>query len=293
MVTAKIPPSSIEMRYQEPDSLRARPQTQCNYFRLTTNVRIKSNSPAAVRTLPMRRFGRFASSSEVPRRNVRVLAWVPPRHAKTLSHSTRAERKYQHDIDERWVDPSTDAALLDRAQHGDQGAFTQLVERYHAPLIRHCESYLKNHHRAEDSAQVALERAWINVRDCRGEFRPWLFKIARNHALDELKKPEHQRITQFPVEDDQIVIAGAEEPFDEMVARRIDLFGAINSLPPSYRAVVELRVTEEHFDTIATRLGIRPATARKHYSRALRALRFLLLGENSEVADGNVGWHLS
>jgi RNA polymerase sigma factor (sigma-70 family) len=148
-----------------------------------------------------------------------------------------------------------------------------------------CTSYLKDHHGAEDSAQVALERAWIKIGDCRGDFRCWLFAIARNHALDELKKPEHQRTTQFAVQDVESPLARTEELLDEIVAQRIDLYSAIKRLPPPYRAVVELRMTEENFDAIATKLGIRPATARKHFQRAIQALRnLLILGADNESA---------
>jgi len=174
------------------------------------------------------------------------------------------------------VDPPTDAEFLNCAQHGDHAAFTHLVERYRPPLIRYCQCYLKDHHRAEDAAQVAFTRAWVNIGDCHGEFRPWLLKIAKNHTLDELRKAEHRRMVRFPQEGDVAEIASTHEPLDEVMARRLDLIAAIKCLPPRYRIVVELRMAGEEYPALAQRLGIRPATARKRFERAIKVLRIVL-----------------
>jgi RNA polymerase sigma-70 factor (ECF subfamily) len=166
--------------------------------------------------------------------------------------------------------------LLRRAQRGDHAAFAQLVEHNRPSLIRFCQGYLRDYHRAEDAAQVAFTRAWAHIGDCQGEFRPWLLKIAKNHGLDELKKAEHRRIVRFPEEIDLAEIASKHEPLDELVARRLDLIAAIQCLPLPYRAVVDLRTDGETYASIAQRLGIRPAAARQRFARAVKVLRIVL-----------------
>src|SRR5262245_34540644 len=88
-----------------------------------------------------------------------------------------------HAAQKHLSDSSPDGEFLLRAQLGDHAAFAQLVERYRPTLIRYCQGFLRDEHRAEDATQVAITRAWINITDCQGEFRPWLLKIAKNHGL--------------------------------------------------------------------------------------------------------------
>ncbi|MFL5758367.1 MAG: RNA polymerase sigma factor [Thermomicrobiales bacterium] len=184
------------------------------------------------------------------------------------------------------MEPPTDAALLARAQQGNEAAFAELVARYRAPLIGFCQGYLKDH-RAEDAAWVAIERAWAKIGDCRGEFRPWLFGIARNHALDELDKAAHRRTVPLPEEGDPSGVATRQELLADDVARRLDLIAAIEQLPPPFRAVVELHLAGASFATIAERLGLSQDSARQRFRRAAKALRILLaLGENGESTGG-------
>jgi RNA polymerase sigma-70 factor (ECF subfamily) len=212
----------------------------------------------------------------------------PPPRAESSACTAVSEGECQHVGDGNPGDRSTDAALLIRAQRGDHAAFTRLVERYRPYVIRYCRGYLKDHHRAEDATQVAFTRAWINIGDCRGEFRPWLLAIAKNYGLDELKKPESRRLVWFAQEHELAGVACARETLDEVVTRRLDLIAAIESLPPPYRAVVELHIAGEQFVTLAPRLGIRPATARKRFERAVKILRILLMLDEGECSNETV-----
>ncbi len=80
--------------------------------------------------------------------------------------------------------------VVDRAVAGDDAAFTTLVERHRTELQRHCQRMLTSSERAEDALQEALLRAW-RARSTfagRATFRTWLYRIATNACLDEMRR---------------------------------------------------------------------------------------------------------
>src|SRR5438105_6851611 len=80
--------------------------------------------------------------------------------------------------------------LLAAAQAGDEQAFRRLVEPYRHALEVHCYRMLGSIQDAEDLAQETLLRAWrALIRfEPRVQFQTWLYRIATNACLDELKR---------------------------------------------------------------------------------------------------------
>ncbi len=81
--------------------------------------------------------------------------------------------------------------VVDRAVAGDDAAFTVLVERHRGELRGHCRRMLSPD-RAEDALQEALLRAWRFRTSYAGRatFRTWLYRIATNACLDEMRRPD-------------------------------------------------------------------------------------------------------
>jgi len=94
----------------------------------------------------------------------------------TVLHETDDEQE------RRWV-----AA----AQGGDPDAFRRIVETYRDRLYTFLLRLVRHHEEAEDLAQEAFVRAWRHLSgyDSRWPFRAWLFTIARNLALNALRRP--------------------------------------------------------------------------------------------------------
>src|SRR4051812_50217679 len=86
---------------------------------------------------------------------------------------------------------TSDADLARRVAEGDEDAFTQLDDRYRAPLRRYARRLLRrSEHDADDVVQDVLIRAHAALRagDEPEELRPWLYRLARNRAIDEVRR---------------------------------------------------------------------------------------------------------
>jgi len=77
-----------------------------------------------------------------------------------------------------------DAELLQRLRGGDEGAFTELVRRYHPALVRLARYYVASDASAEDVAQetwIAVMRG-VDRFEGRSSFKTWLLHICANRA---------------------------------------------------------------------------------------------------------------
>jgi RNA polymerase sigma-70 factor (ECF subfamily) len=91
---------------------------------------------------------------------------------------------------ERTLGASAVAGRLVRAREGDEDAFRALVEPHQGELHAHCYRMLGSVYDAEDALQDAMLRAWRGLPrfDGRASLRPWLYTIATNSCLDQLRR---------------------------------------------------------------------------------------------------------
>jgi hypothetical protein len=87
------------------------------------------------------------------------------------------------------IDTVGTAQLLARAQIGERAAFTELVEQYHAELVRIAYAITGDLDAARDSAQLAWIKAWQGRSGVRepARLRAWLIAIAANEAREYLR----------------------------------------------------------------------------------------------------------
>jgi RNA polymerase sigma factor (sigma-70 family) len=135
----------------------------------------------------------------------------------------------------------SDERLIALTRRGQQAAFEALVSRYHSRLLAFCRHMLSSKEDAEDVLQevfaaafnaiLADERA-INV-------RPWLYRIARNRSLNQLR-----RASAIGVDDMDIHYANHGMSTGEQVLRRESfrqLIGDVQQLPETQRTALLLR----------------------------------------------------
>jgi RNA polymerase sigma-70 factor (ECF subfamily) len=100
------------------------------------------------------------------------------------------------------VDP--DVTLMLRAQRGDQQAFEALFDRYSRAMVNFAYRYVGDRGRAEELAQdvfLKLHRSLSSYAPA-SKFRTFLYRIATNHFLNELRRGEY-RSRPTPLEGDE------------------------------------------------------------------------------------------
>ena len=177
----------------------------------------------------------------------------------------------------------TDEALVAGTQKKDDFAFWELTRRYAESIFNFVLQYTKDRDNAEDVAQDAFFKAWKHIDRFKtgGKWKPWLYAIARNTALDHIKKKKA-----FPfstLDDDETDIAFADtledtEPLqDEMFDRgRLtdEITEVMTILHPDHGAIILMHYRDlMTFDEIAIVLGKPMNTVKSWHRRALQKLR--------------------
>src|SRR5437764_4011419 len=86
------------------------------------------------------------------------------------------------------IDP--DAALMLRVREGDREAFAELVDKYKQPVMNLAYRTLRDATEAEDLAQHVFLQVYKSAHryEISAKFSTWLFTIARNLCLNEIRR---------------------------------------------------------------------------------------------------------
>jgi RNA polymerase sigma-70 factor (ECF subfamily) len=81
-----------------------------------------------------------------------------------------------------------------RFQKGDMEAFQQLFNKYSSSVVNFAFRFVGSRERAEELAQEVFLQVyrWQERYEPRAKFSTWLFKIANNHCLNEVRKGEYK-----------------------------------------------------------------------------------------------------
>jgi RNA polymerase sigma-70 factor (ECF subfamily) len=181
----------------------------------------------------------------------------------------------------------TDTEVIQESLGGDTGAFAVLVERHLNAVYKFAYYYVRDAAEAEDIAQETFMRAWKHLKkfDREKNFKTWLFAIAKNAALDFIKKKKPLLFSRIAESDDELssLLAPYFEE-GESPARAIDrkilktgLLKALSKLPPHYQVVLSLRYNDNlKFIEIAKKLGEPIDTVKSRHRRGLLLLREVL-----------------
>jgi RNA polymerase sigma-70 factor (ECF subfamily) len=163
------------------------------------------------------------------------------------------------------IDP--DAALMLRVKQGDTMAFTELVEKYKQPVMNLVARTLRDQTEAEDLAQNVFVQVYKSAYRYKStaKFSTWLFTIARNLCLNEIRRrsrhPAESLEGQSEQEDqpqrqfeDKKTFQPTENLLQSELAQKIE--AALAELPENQRTAILLcRQEELSYEEIAEVLG--------------------------------------
>ncbi|QOR66816.1 RNA polymerase sigma factor SigW [Cytobacillus suaedae] len=173
---------------------------------------------------------------------------------------------------------------IKQIKNGDQNAFAEIVELYKDKVFQLCYRMLGNRHEAEDIAQEAFLRAYVNIHsyDTKRKFSTWLYRIATNLSIDRIrkKKPDYyldaevagtEGLTMYSQ-----VAADVSLPEDEVESLELQetIQKEILKLPDKYRSVIVLKYIDElSLKEISEILDLPVGTVKTRIHRGREALR--------------------
>lgn len=176
------------------------------------------------------------------------------------------------------ADHRTDEQLVAAARDGDRSAADALLRRYYDRIHAVCRRIAGSTRDADDAAQEAMIRVVRNLDrfDGRAAFSTWLYRVATNAALDELRRRRRRPQLRIVNPDED----RSDDPVDELaqrtvesVADRMAIEEALRQLPEEFRVPVALRdVAGLDYAEIAHVLDVPAGTVKSRIARGRKAL---------------------
>jgi RNA polymerase sigma-70 factor (ECF subfamily) len=168
----------------------------------------------------------------------------------------------------------SDEKLILRFQKGDINAYNELVKRYKDRLLNFVIRYFNNVEQAEDVVQDTLIKLYTHASYYKNvaKFSTWIFTIAKNNALTELRKNKRKKTDSLWTDDGQVIdINSKEESLDSKVQNEIaidQLNKFLDEIPENFRMAVVLRDFQElSYEEISKILEIPIGTIKSRINR--------------------------
>ena len=206
-----------------------------------------------------------------------VTASIPTGLVRRPASSPEGRTAGMSDVD------NTEAALVERARMGDQGAFGELVSRYQEVAFRSAYLITRDRDEAADAAQQAFIKAYRGLGRFRQglPFRPWLIRIAVNEARNLRRATGARGRLAERIGADRNT--GASPEVQALAAeRRSQLLAALDRCRAEDREIIGYRYFLDLSEAeMAVALDCRPGTVKSRLSRALGRLRTELTAGDS------------
>lgn len=196
-----------------------------------------------------------------------------------------------------------------RVQSGDADAFESLVDKYKRSVTAFCYRFVPDSDEAEDLAQATFVQVYRAANRFRldGRFKTWLFTIARNLCLNELRRRKSrpseslERITERNEGESGVILQfrDLKTPEPERLALRNELVAvvreAMEELPEKQRTALHLYQEQGmSYEEIGTIVGKSLSATKSLIFRAREAMKlrikpYLVSGEWEALAMGREG----
>ncbi|MDQ2692093.1 MAG: sigma-70 family RNA polymerase sigma factor [Chloroflexota bacterium] len=170
------------------------------------------------------------------------------KHAAGVSVRINNENHGSHAPEQQVEEVVSDEALAARVARGDNAALESLYDRYAARVLGVTLKVIGDRAVAEDVLQETFWRVWKSAATFqreRGSFASWLFRIARNLAIDAYRRQSVRPQALYSAEEDPVMEATADPSMDVaeqaqslLVNRQMRV--ALAALPRAQRQVIEM-----------------------------------------------------
>ena len=176
-----------------------------------------------------------------------------------------------------------DHELVTAVRRGEDSAFEELFSRYRGRIRSYVSGIIGDSDRAEDIAQEVFISVLRRLRDTERPivFRPWVYRIAKNACIDELRRARHshevipleqQRESAYEVADLFSSTPGPDAAV-ESKQQLEDLRGAFRGVSELHHRILVLRELEGlSYSEIGDRLGMSRPVVESTLFRARRRL---------------------
>lgn len=153
--------------------------------------------------------------------------------------------------------------------------FLQLIHQNQGIIRKVCHVYGKTDADKDDLYQEIVIQLWKSFHSFRGEakFSTWMYRIALNTAISNLRKRERTVTLSFPEFIPRDLVDIDEEK--ERVEKLKELYAAISRLTEVEKAIVMLYLEDKTYDEMEEILGISSGTLRVKMNRIKDKLRTL------------------
>jgi RNA polymerase sigma-70 factor, ECF subfamily len=176
--------------------------------------------------------------------------------------------------------PQPDFGVLRKAQRGDERAFSIIVRAYQVPVFNYVLRLVGDRALAEDLTQEIFLRVYQGLPrfSLRSKFTTWLFQVAKNRVLDELRAVERRPRATVDL-DDVPALEVLDAPFERLEA--IDaVWRAVENLNVDLKSALLLRdVVGLSYTEIADALEITLATVKWRIYKAREDVQLALARE--------------
>ena len=182
-------------------------------------------------------------------------------------------------------DAASDIQLIAAVRRGNDHAFEQLYRRYSAGIERFVAGRVRDRGRAEDLVQEIFLSALRRLRatDTEITFRPWIFEIAKNAAIDHYRRTSRTEEVSIHADDalrpaDQLRLVGGAHMRPENAFLHKERFnqlrGAFAELSTNHHRVLVLRELEGlSYREIAQKMDMTRPAVESALFRARRRLQ--------------------
>jgi RNA polymerase sigma-70 factor (ECF subfamily) len=185
--------------------------------------------------------------------------------------------------------PQPDFSLLRKAQQGDERAFAVLLHAYELPVFNYVLRTVNDRTLAEDLTQDIFFRVYQGLPgfSLRCRFTTWVFQIAKNRVLDELRARERRPRATVTLEDaPQLDVVDAPP---ERVETIDALWRAVAALNPDLKMAVLLRdIVGLSYTEIADTLEVTLATVKWRIYKGREEIQLALARDGITLDDREV-----